>query len=460
MNTTPVLVVEDDAQLCHALVNTLQLNGFAVTGVDSAASALAALEQGAFALIISDVQMEGMNGHQLLAIVKKKYPQIPAILITAYGTIQKAVEALHGGAADYIVKPFDIDTLLARIKKVLGTISFTAAENAPVENMLVADEKSRQLLQLAYKVAQTDVAVMIGGESGVGKEVLARYIHSHSPRHRHGFVALNCAAIPENMLEATLFGYEKGAFTGAYQGHPGKFEQAQGGTLLLDEITEMALGLQAKLLRVLQEKEVERLGGKKTINLDVRVIATSNRELKNAVTQGYFREDLYYRLNVFPLHISPLRERRADIIPLARYFLHKHARHLHRPIPEFDEAAVADLTAYHWPGNIRELENSIQRALVMQNAAMIGRADLQLPFETSCEPKQAAIPLVESPVVENPGDHTLEQNLILREQKLILNTLQECAGSRHKAAAQLGISPRTLRYKLARLRENGINLKE
>ncbi len=291
---------------------------------------------------------------------------------------------------------------------------------------------------------------MVLGPSGSGKEVLSQYVHNNSPRAKQPFVAINCAAIPENMLEATLFGYEKGAFTGAIQACPGKFEQAQGGTILLDEITEMDLGLQAKILRVLQEREVERLGGRKTINLDVRVIATSNRDLKEAVSKGDFREDLYYRLNVFPLTWLPLAERVDDILPLAQHLVECYCQKSGEQVAEFSPAARSKLNAYSWPGNVRELDNVVQRALILHSNKIIDAQDLLIEnFET------ANIGEVEPQAVP---DDKLGSELKLQEHQIILDTLQACNGSRKEVAERLGISPRTLRYKIARMRDSGIQI--
>lgn len=310
-------------------------------------------------------------------------------------------------------------------------------------DMVSVDPKSLRLEQLARRVAATEATVMITGESGVGKEVVARYIHDQSERATAPFVAINCAAIPEQMLESLLFGHEKGAYTGAYQAHAGKFEQAQGGTLLLDEVTEMDLGLQAKLLRVLQEREVERLGGRQTISLDVRVLATSNRNLLEAVSAGQFREDLYYRLNVFPLQVLPLRERPADILPLAQGLLARY----HGPYGSIrlDEEAQIKLLEHTWPGNVRELDNVIQRALILRADAVI-RAD-DICYEPSAARRATAIDDLPTPI-------TLGGNLRARELDLILDAIKQ-QGSKKEAAARLGISPRTLRYKLAKLRAEG-----
>jgi two-component system, response regulator FlrC len=308
---------------------------------------------------------------------------------------------------------------------------------------------SQRLLDLARRVAATDCTVLIVGESGTGKEVLARYIHRHSPRARAPFVGVNCAAIPESMLEAVLFGYERGAFTGAVSSHPGKFEQAQGGTLLLDEITEMPLGLQAKLLRVLQEREVERLGSRTPVTLDVRMLATTNRRLREEVAAGRLREDLYYRLNVFPLALTPLRVRRDDVLPLAMQLLGMRCRPGER-IPALSADAAHLLLTYHWPGNVRELDNLLQRALILVNGPVILPEHIQ--FELLGEPAPGTTPQ------EQPAAGTLADSLGRMERDQILDALRESGGSRREMAERLGISARTLRYKLARLRAAGVDV--
>src|SRR5687767_6631790 len=316
---------------------------------------------------------------------------------------------------------------------------------APIPTDLIATaEVSRRLAELARRVAASDCTVLIAGESGTGKEVLARFIHRNSPRADRAFVAVNCAAIPENMLEAILFGYERGAFTGAHAAHPGKFEQAQGGTLLLDEVTEMPLSLQAKLLRVLQEREVERLGGRAPVSLDVRVLATTNRNLRGEVTAGRFREDLYYRLNVFPLTTAPLRERRDDVLPLAMHVLNARCRPGER-IPALSAEAAHILLTHSWPGNVRELDNVMQRAVILANGPVIQAANIHI---------EASAPSLADPV----QSAALSDSLSVAERDLILDALRSDNGNRQAMAKRLGISPRTLRYKLAKLREAGVEV--
>ena len=447
-----VLLVEDEPVLREALRDTLNTAGYTVAAVSGGEEALALVSDGDVSMVITDVQMKPMNGYQLLERIRALTPEIPVLMMTAYGSVEKAVECLHGGAVDYLVKPFEADTLV----EIVARHALTTVEGNG--EFVTEDKATRAILALAKRVASTEATVMITGESGVGKEVLARYVHTHSPRAQAPFVAINCAAIPDNMLEATLFGFEKGAFTGAYQASPGKFEQAQGGTLLLDEISEMNLGLQAKLLRVLQEREVERLGGRRTIPLDVRVLATSNRNLRVEVAAGNFREDLFYRLNVFPLRLPPLRERLDDVLPVARRMLARGARAHGRPVPELSEDACGKLLTHLWPGNVRELENVIQRALILQTGGTIFAGDLAIE---EAHPVVSATTNATTPDdPPTPGAEATDGldagHLKSYEYNVILETLNKVAGNRKQAADRLGISQRTLRYKLARMRTLGI----
>jgi two-component system response regulator FlrC len=451
MTKTKVLIVEDDHGLREALVDTLLLGGYQVTPVESAEAAMVKLSQGEFDLVVSDIQMQGMDGLSLLKSVKKKYPTLPMILMTAYANINDAIQAMRDGATDYLSKPFAPQVLLNLVGR------YAPAQKVVSTTPIVADESSINMLSLARKVAKSDATVMVLGPSGSGKEVISRYIHDHSNRSECPFVAINCAAIPENMLEATLFGYEKGAFTGAIQACPGKFEQAQDGTLLLDEITEMDLSLQSKLLRVLQEREVERLGARKTISLNVRVIATSNRDLKEAVAQGRFREDLYYRLNVFPITWLPLGQRKGDILPLANHMIERHSQLQNKEIAELSAAAQHKLLNHAWPGNVRELENVIQRALILAEDSVIDTSDLLI------EPAQSIFSSAPSSNIsqvetEDTDNKLLGSELKFQEHQIILDALQAFNGKRKDVAEKLGISPRTLRYKLAKMRESGIDL--
>lgn len=464
-----IMVVEDDPNLREAIVDTLQLAQFNVVEADCAERALEVLDTSSdIAMIVSDVNMGAMSGHDLLQQVKLNYAHIPVLLITAYASISESVKAMREGAVDYLVKPFEPTALVDTVKRFIGSCS------KKTEDLVAYADCSKQLLQLASRVAQSDSTVLLLGESGTGKEVLARYIHNHSTRVDRPFIAINCAAIPENMLEAMLFGHEKGAYTGAYSSAPGKFEQANGGTLLLDEISEMDLGLQAKLLRVLQEREVERLGGRKSIKLDVRVIATSNRDMRQQVDEGKFREDLYFRLSVLPLQWAPLRDRREDILPLAEKLLERHAIKQHRRGVQLSEGARQTLTTYAWPGNVRELDNVMQRALILQPGSVIQAVDLGLQIqqnafsakpsladESPSTPLSAAdIPaaLIASDFDDKEDQALLGSDLKQREFEIIAQTLKQERGSKKNTAERLGISPRTLRYKMARLREEGFDL--
>ncbi|MBC3345736.1 sigma-54-dependent Fis family transcriptional regulator [Pseudomonas sp. SWRI196] len=451
-----VLLVEDDRALREALADTLVLAGHDYTAVGSAEDALLAVAQETFGLVVSDVNMPGMDGHQLLGLLRARQPQLPVLLMTAHGAVERAVDAMRQGAADYLVKPFEPKALLDLVARhALGS---PAVEG---EGPIAIEPASAQLLALAARVARSDSTVLISGESGTGKEVLARYIHQQSRRASEPFIAINCAAIPDNMLEATLFGHEKGSFTGAISAQAGKFEQADGGTILLDEISEMPLGLQAKLLRVLQEREVERVGARKPISLDIRVVATTNRDLAGEVAAGRFREDLYYRLSVFPLAWRPLRERTADILPLAERLLSKHVNKMKHAAARLSPEAQAFLIAYRWPGNVRELDNAIQRALILQQGGLIQPEDFCLSGPVACAPLPAAtaVPAFAPPVeVEGESAGALGDDLRRREFQMIIDTLRAERGRRKEAAERLGISPRTLRYKLAQMRDAGMDV--
>lgn len=445
MNQAAILVVEDDSALREALCETLNIAGYNAEGARDALSALDRLDRQAYSLVLSDVQMRSMDGHALLKNIKTNYPDLPVLLMTAYGTVQKAVQAMRDGAADYLVKPVEAEDLIRLVQKIVADANVESAD------FIAADPRSRDVQALAARVAESDATVLITGESGVGKEVLARYIHNQSRRASQAFVAINCAAIPENMLEATLFGYEKGAFTGAYKTTPGKFEQANGGTLLLDEISEMDLALQAKLLRVLQEREVERLGaGGTTIALDVRVLATSNRNMREQVAANEFREDLYYRLNVFPIELPPLRERTLDIIPIAEKLLDRAARAYQRAVPTLSQNARDALLGHSWPGNVRELDNVMQRALIFQSGPVIEVQHIQLEsVATAPSPPPAFMEAI-------PEKNSLHDGARQHEADAILEALRNSLGNRKVAASKLGVSERTLRYKMARLRDQGL----
>jgi len=450
MKQYDVLIVEDDLSLCEALCETLELEGYRVLSAGNGTEALARLQDAEVRLVVSDVQMPVMDGLQLLQNIQQRHSGLPVLLITAYGTIPKAVSAMQVGAMDYLIKPFEASVLTAKVAEFVTRAPAVSTARVAQSGVM------KQLYSLAAKVAKTDVSVLLQGESGSGKEVLARYIHQNSRHHDGPLVAVNCAAIPENMLEAMLFGYEKGAYTGASQSMPGKFEQAQLGTLLLDEISEMALSLQAKLLRVIQEKEVERLGSQRRIALQVRILAATNQSLKRQVEGGEFREDLYYRLNVFPLTIPPLRERGDDILPLAQELLRRHCQK-GKKLPGMAQQAVAKLRAYAWPGNVRELENVLQRALILHTEQIIRPGDLVFEEDLSAQGiAQQELLREPEPIVAADVVDSLDDGLRCVEEKIIIQTLQEQHGSRKSTAEKLGISPRTLRYKLAKIKASGV----
>ncbi|MCE7913510.1 MAG: sigma-54-dependent Fis family transcriptional regulator [Nitrosomonas sp. PRO4] len=432
MKALPVLVVEDDQDLLEAICTTLKLSGYSTVAASNGNDAMAILHECQIGLVVSDVQMKPIDGLTLLKQIKTLNPELPVLLMTAYREIDKAVNAMRLGACDYLLKPFDPDSLLTHIER------YALSEVELDDQVIAKDARTRALLSLAKRVAKSPATVMLTGESGCGKEVVARFIHRHSLRSSKPFIAINCAAIPENLLEATLFGYEKGAFTGASQAQPGKFEQAEGGTLLLDEISEMPLELQAKLLRVIQEREVERVGGHKTIKLDIRILATSNRNMLEMVKKGQFREDLYYRLNVFPIEIPPLREHPLDIEPLVLRILDTAAINQAQTPYKVTKEAMKKLNQYSWPGNVRELENVMQRAMILAagNIIEVEHIDLQR----------------NNVHVNENGVEPDCQDIKALERKHILETLAAVNGSRKLAVKRLGISERTLRYKLQQYR--------
>lgn len=472
-HSLPILIVEDDPDLREALELILTAQGYRVLVAASGPEALELLDRHAVAMVVTDLKMVPMDGLALLDAVRQKLPHLPVALMTAYGDVPAAVRAMKSGACEFLLKPFESRQLLAVIERYAQW-----GGDGAVADLIAEDPKTQAVRTLAERVAATDATVLLTGESGVGKEVFARLIHAISLRKTGPFVAINCAAIPESLLEATLFGHEKGAFTGAATAQPGKFEQAQGGTILLDEISEMPLLLQAKLLRVLQEKEVERLGGKKAIPLDVRVIATTNRNLSDEVAAGRFREDLFYRLNVFPIAIPPLRDRPADIVPLARYFLSRLAAEWGRVVPGITEEAERILLTYSWPGNVRELHNTLQRALILAPGNVIDGKTLRHclpndapvtdgldPVEKRATPQWVAGKQAEGDSLPRRDTRTNENGqsaVSLRdwEREQILRILAEEGGSRKRAAQRLGMPERTLRYRLRKYREAGFDVPE
>ena len=444
MKQIDVLIVEDDESLQEAIDDALTTYGYQTKCASNGLQALKALETHQARLVISDMQMDKMDGQELLEILKGRFPSLPVLLMTAHATVEQAVKVIQAGASDYLTKPFEVNELIVHVEQTIAPEATTFGE------LPSNDSSMKDIVALAGRVAKSEATVLIQGESGTGKEVLSRFIHKNSSRNKKEFVAINCAAIPENMLEAMLFGYEKGAFTGAHQSSPGKFEQAQGGTILLDEISEMNILLQAKLLRVLQEKEVERLGGKKTIKLDVRVLATTNKNLRELVNEGLFREDLLYRINVFPINIPPLRERKADVLALSKTMI---ARHYcgQQSVPTLSAAAIKMLEQHSWKGNVRELENVIQRALIMASGSIISEKELIFESDSPSAESETNISSAET-------KNDLSDGVRAVEDKLIIETLVKSNGSRKNTAERLGISARTLRYKIARMRDAGVEI--
>lgn len=420
-----ILVVDDDAQMRDALTVAISRYGYNVDVAQNGQTALNLLRNKEYSLIITDMKMPGMSGLEFIRHVRAHTLTVPILVITGFATVENAVECMKHGASDYLMKPFSFDTLETAVKGLLNN------DFAGDADIITEDERMIQILRLAREVARTDTTVLITGESGTGKELIARYIHKHSNRSSKRMIAVNCAAIPENLLESELFGHEKGAFTGAVERKIGKFELANGTSLLLDEIGEMSLPVQAKLLRVLQEKEVDRIGGRSPIAVDIRVIATTNRDLMEKIEKGNFREDLYYRLGVFPIELPPLRERPGDIKILAEHFLKRYTKQYGKAIEGFTPDALEYMTAYTWKGNIRELQNVIQRAVLLCQSSSIGKEHLIIKTNNNGTGLQR-------PVM------TLKE----MEKEMIVKTLRLTGGNKTKAAQHLGITVRTLRNKL------------
>jgi len=419
--TKPILVIDDSPQMRMALKEAIQKLGHRVVACENGEEAIEKLRRHGFSLIVTDMKMPQMDGLTLLREVRRSIGNLPVLVITGFGTIENAVESMKEGATDYLMKPFSFDALKKTINSILVRI-----RNA--REILTQNPKMHKIVTIAENLAASDITVLVYGESGTGKEILARQIHRMSRRADKPFVAVNCAAIPDNLLESELFGYEKGSFTGAIERRTGKFELAKGGTMLLDEVGEMSMTLQAKLLRVLQEKEIDRIGGNEPIAVDVRVIATTNKDLYKECSEGRFREDLYYRLNVFPVKLPALRERPEDITFLALHFMKRFSAYAGKEIKGFSENAIALLKNRQWRGNVRELENVIQRAVFLSKGKLINSEDFLLEDVTA---KTA-----------------MNGNLKNMEKELILQTLKDVNGNKTKAARILGVSVRTIRNKL------------
>ena len=422
-NMKSILVVDDDRQMRAALKEAVVRMGYKAAVAENPVDALKILDDISVSMIITDMKMPKMDGLSFIKEARRRIGSLPILVITGYGTVENAVDVMKEGVCDYLMKPFSFEALTGTIELIMSR------DQNNGRDIISDDENMKNLLQLAGSVASSDMTVLILGESGTGKEILARYIHKSSRRSKKPLIAVNCAAIPDNLLESELFGFEKGAFTGAVEKKTGKFELAHGGTILLDEIGEMTATLQAKLLRVLQEKEIDRIGGKQPVPVDVRVIATTNRDLQQEISEGRFREDLYFRLSVFPVQLPPLRERPEDIKLLADHFVGKFAIELNKTFTGFTEEAVEFLKTRTWKGNIRELENAVHRAVLIARNTLIDVEDFMLEEDVSYG------------TVNNGRIKDMEMDLILK-------TLENTKGNKTRAAKLLGVSVRTIRNKL------------
>jgi len=447
-----VLIVEDEANMRRVLEALLRRAGYQTLEAADGQSALEVLDAESVDAVLSDLKMPHMNGLELLQAVQQKHQSVPFILLTAYGTIGSAVEALKQGAFDYLTKPFDPDEIQQVVAKAVKTHVLQESETSlepdeePDKLLLGAGPELAEIMRLIELVAPTTATVLIGGESGTGKELVAKSLHLQSPRRENPFIKINCAAIPESLLESELFGHEKGAFTGAARQKPGRFELADGGTLFLDEIGEMPLSAQPKLLRAIQEARFYRVGGTHTIEVDVRLVAASNRDLEEEVRSGRFREDLYYRLKVLPIRLPPLRERTEDIPRLARFFLKRFARRLSREAESIGAEALEALCSYAWPGNIRELENALERAVLLSRGPEIQLADLPDELVSTLRaggrrPNEASSPLKDR----------IRSATRRIEREAILEALQLTQGNVTQAASRLGLSRRGLQLKIKEL---------
>ncbi len=444
-----LLVVDDEADMRLAIKEALVRKGYSVELATNGLEALEKLKKSEYVMVISDMAMPGLDGLSLLREIKRLSSHIPVLLITAYGTIERAVEAVKEGAEDFILKPFDLDLLERIVDKALRLQAECLSFETRGKSMLTIDPMMRKIVSMSMTAASCDATVLISGESGTGKELIARFIHERSERANGPFVAVNCASIPDGLLESELFGHEKGSFTGATAQRMGKFEQADTGTILLDEISEMDFKLQAKLLRVLQEHEVERLGGKVSIKLDIRIIATTNRDLKQEVKEGRFREDLFYRLNIFPLRLPPLRERKGDVEFLANHFMTLYGKKYARHIEGISSEALKRLLAMEWRGNIRELENTIERAVLLSRGRLLEPEHISDAESLDMESEASEVGVTEvSGVKKMDTEEVNNMTLAEMEKGLIIKTLDTVEWNRTRAAGILGISVRTLRNKL------------
>ena len=441
-----ILIVEDEDKLRRVLELQLESAGFEVEQAGSAETALPMIDRAD--LVLTDLRLPGMDGLELLSLIRRQNSRTPVVVMTAFGTIENAVEAMKIGASDFLLKPFSLDHLTTVVEKALE-VRALRDENLKLreqlgwryefDNIVGRSAVMQEIFADIMRVAPSRATVLLAGESGVGKDLIARAIHYHSPRRDRPFVKINCSAIPENLMESELFGFEKGAFTGAMVAKPGKFEQADTGTVFLDEIGDVPAVTQVKLLRVLQERELERLGSNKTRHIDVRVLAATNQDLRAALEQGTFREDLYYRLNVVPMNIPALRERKEDIPALAQHFVQKLARDSGSRVESITDAAIEKLLGYYWPGNVRELENVIERSLVLCTGTKLDAGDIRMDLA----------PRSRTPVATGflPDGMTLDDY----EQSLIREALRRADGNKSQAARLLGLTRNALRYRLTQM---------
>jgi DNA-binding NtrC family response regulator len=443
-----ILIVEDESKMRRLLELNLGEDGFSTFSGEDAETGLKLLQQNSIDLVLTDLKLPGMDGLEFLQTIKRQNAALPVVVMTAFGSVETAVEAMKAGASDYVLKPFSLTEMRMVIHKELDVRNLREENRSLREalgkryshpNIVARSPKMQDVLATVERVAPTNSTVLLGGESGVGKDLIARAIHEKSLRAKGPFVKINSTAIPENLLESELFGFEKGAFTGAVASKPGKFELADKGTLFLDEIGDVPPATQVKLLRVLQEREFERLGGTRTVKVDVRLVAATNRDLREALEQGTFREDLYYRLNVVPIDIAPLRERREDIPDLVDLFISRFNAESRKPIEGITPEAMQIMVNYHWPGNVRELQNIVERACALSKGTMLDAADIRLDTRA---PKAA-----NGPTGFLPDGMTLEQ----WEDEMVQEALRRANGNKSQAARLLGLSRNALRYRLSKI---------
>jgi DNA-binding NtrC family response regulator len=443
-----ILIVEDEPKMLRLLELNLAEEGYTIFLAADAEAGLRVLRQEPIDLVLTDLKLPGMSGLGLLQEIKQLSASLPVVVMTAYGTVETAVEAMKAGASDYVLKPFSLEEIKLIVRKELQvhrlieenrSLREALGKRYEFRNIVARSAAMQEVLATVARVAPTNSTVLLGGESGVGKDLIARAIHQHSRRASGPFVKINCTAIPENLLESELFGYEKGAFTGATTNKPGRFELADKGTIFLDEVGDVPPAIQVKLLGVLQERQFERLGSNKTLKVDVRLVAATNRDLRAALEQGTFREDLYYRLNVVPISIPPLREHKEDIPYLVEHFLEKFSQESAKPIRRIAPEALERLMGFHWPGNVRELENIIERAVAFTSSEVLEIGDIRLDVLPS---KPAATPLTFL-----PEGMTLEQ----WEDEMIREALRRSNNNKSQAARLLGLSRNALRYRLSKM---------